>query len=557
MLNKVLAVPLSLTLLYISFSPVLAETKPGVNIPNSAKAANSGSSDKKKQADSALAAGLQLKKGGDTGGALLEFIKAANSNPQLLEAYYQQALIFKEQKLLKLSASRLEQALAIDPEFKKGRVLLATIAIEQGNVGEAINQLGKTLEKPKVEETETIADATILQQIHSGINIPPASPRETSAPKTIEKESTKKQSRWSRRKNRPKKAEKRVSRKKIRAILAKKYKRFHKVYRKPSKAKPWYTRMFAWASPFSNQGKKSRQKMELLAEKSQEKDLLTKEATLNAVPSYEEPQNLVGSAALTESAEIHYTKPQTEKRSKNPREEKALDTLLKAAPMTSSAELVAPALGLEDILSPETSLKAETTEAKKKSEPEVTELKPRAVPKLSYIPGIRMSSQLKEEKPKEKKFEPPVKDKWTQKLTFLNKNGTGSLKRGEAFMFSEDTGEAVLFLADGRRIRRIIAPQQSAEKIVKLRRPDVLIPKELFYDLSLLGKVVANKPDSMQSRKVTRSKSIAQSRPKSSLNPNFLSEDENSKNEPPTFHMEKLMDESRTFVGILRDALRL
>ena len=129
------------------------------------------------------------------------------------------------------------------------------------------------------------------------------------------------------------------------------------------------------------------------------------------------------------------------------------------------------------------------------------------------------------------------------KLTALNKNGTGSLKRGEAFMFSEDTGEAVLFLADGRRIRRIIAPQQSTEKIVKLRRPDVLVPKELFYDLSLLGKVVANKPEKKRTERLTPQTSIAK--------------ESAEKTEPPTFHMEKLMDESRTFIGVVRDALRL
>src|SRR5690606_4050879 len=85
-------------------------------------------------------------------------------------------------------------------------------------------------------------------------------------------------------------------------------------------------------------------------------------------------------------------------------------------------------------------------------------------------------------------------DEWTKRLRYLAEHGTSSLKRGEAFMFSEDTGEAVLFLADGQRIRRVIAEPLDSQEVIKKRRPDVLIPKELFFNTSLLGKVVGNPP---------------------------------------------------------------
>ena len=114
-------------------------------------------------------------------------------------------------------------------------------------------------------------------------------------------------------------------------------------------------------------------------------------------------------------------------------------------------------------------------------------------------------------------------------------------------MFSEDTGEAVLFLSDGSKIRRIIAPKQSAEQIVKLRRTDVLVPKELLYDTSLLGKVV---------NRTTPKSSFRTSSPKSNVNSSPIL-DNNQNETPPTFHMEKLMDDSRTFIGVIRDALRL
>lgn len=83
-------------------------------------------------------------------------------------------------------------------------------------------------------------------------------------------------------------------------------------------------------------------------------------------------------------------------------------------------------------------------------------------------------------------------DEWTRKLRFLAKNGTGSLKNGEAFLFSEETGEAILILADGRRIVRSVETPKDQETIVQMRRPDMLVPDDLLYNLSLLGKVVAD-----------------------------------------------------------------
>jgi hypothetical protein len=87
-----------------------------------------------------------------------------------------------------------------------------------------------------------------------------------------------------------------------------------------------------------------------------------------------------------------------------------------------------------------------------------------------------------------------VEDEWTKRLRYLAENGTSSLKHGEAFMFSEDTGEAVLFLASGQRIRRLITAPVDSQEVIKMRRPDVLIPKELFFNTSLLGKVVKDPP---------------------------------------------------------------
>ncbi len=84
-------------------------------------------------------------------------------------------------------------------------------------------------------------------------------------------------------------------------------------------------------------------------------------------------------------------------------------------------------------------------------------------------------------------------DEWTRKLRFLAQNGTSTLKNGEAFFFSEDSGEAILILADGKRIVRTVDSPKDRKAIVQMRRPDILVPDDLLYNLSLLGKVVADK----------------------------------------------------------------
>lgn len=129
-----------------------------------------------------------------------------------------------------------------------------------------------------------------------------------------------------------------------------------------------------------------------------------------------------------------------------------------------------------------------------------------AAKELSLSLGL---SELKGEKVKPVKTEPAEstvvtavkpraqsngEDAWTTRLRYLNDNGTNSLKSGEAFMYSEDTGEAVLMLANGERIRRKIANPRNGEELVQERRPELLIPSEYSYKLSTQGKVVAEEP---------------------------------------------------------------
>lgn len=85
--------------------------------------------------------------------ALVEFLKATQDNPQLVRGFYEQALIFRERGYLKLAESALEQALAAQPDYNEARVLLATVRIQQGNVGGAVQELSRTLGL-KIEDSQ-------------------------------------------------------------------------------------------------------------------------------------------------------------------------------------------------------------------------------------------------------------------------------------------------------------------------------------------------------------------------------------------------------------------
>jgi tetratricopeptide (TPR) repeat protein len=98
--------------------------------------------------------------------------------------------------------------------------------------------------------------------------------------------------------------------------------------------------------------------------------------------------------------------------------------------------------------------------------------------------------------------EQPV-DAWTRRMRYLLANGTGSLSPGEAFMFSEETGDGVFFMPDGSSVRRKIAKGLGHDAVVQLRRPDIYNDKgELQYNLAVMGKVIVPKKDNETVEKV-------------------------------------------------------
>jgi tetratricopeptide (TPR) repeat protein len=82
-------------------------------------------------------------------------------------------------------------------------------------------------------------------------------------------------------------------------------------------------------------------------------------------------------------------------------------------------------------------------------------------------------------------------DFWTRKLKYIKAHGTANLGPGEAFMFSEETGEAVLFMPKGKSVRRRIAePAEDPQALARTRRPDLFSPTDFTYTLTLLGKIL-------------------------------------------------------------------
>ena len=523
--------------------------------------------------------GMQFRQSGDSSRALIEFLKATREDPKLIDAYYEQALIFREKGFLKLAVSRLEQALAIRPKYSRARLLLATLKLEQGKVSDAVEQLGESLNLQKSRTALKPDDDAnsennfegvppmILQSLHVALPLPavpkPAKnaeiaeagheesmvedkpqPKETKAPANKRKKGP-------------------ANRKKIRELIARKYKSNNKT---AEQRQNWIARLFAWPETFkagnaaddnrvvyadedvddlepkpaSNLKKEfrgssssdeesviARAKKTLLAYNGDPVDTV---GLLNSKPgkrpiiddsdTVDKPFGWGDDSHVDVKALEATNQPRRERENSEPvhthavraqehhaREDHAQehqerdrqahyhqtqerqthtvsesDTPAKQAPSARSSEAAKSkranlAHSAEDEGTP-FYLNAH------KGDSRLLASKP---PALAQTPAVKLP-------PLTKRDPAYVEDEWTKRLRYLAENGTSSLKHGEAFMFSEDTGEAVLFLASGQRIRRMITAPVDSQEVIKMRRPDVLIPKELFFNTSLLGKVVKDPP---------------------------------------------------------------
>jgi len=478
--------------------------------------------------------GLALKAKGNTNRALIEFLKASQKNPRQINAFYEQALIFRKQGYLKLADSALEQAIRIanstakssdkklkapftQDDLNRIRLLLITVRLEQGNVGSAAEELSRSLgialsvppsnssETEKTAPTSMPAEppspTTILQSLHPSIRESAKTEQDsqlrdefqadekTSASETqagkqdkpsemtvtsfikdglaglkdhvfnplsvlglqrisSEQEKTKSNSRKERRakksRKEPQRKEPKTKASEKAAEIAKSEdkvqedERLTKVEKK--KRRSWFDRRLA-----------------LAAETPPVKTADAREA-VEEQQKTEEPI----SQGVKESSDLALTS-KTAAVTFTPEEAETKDERLEKKAPERAAENGSFSLSMPPAVSQKISL----------------------VAALLSAFGQDGEKNSAAEKPKEM-----PKDPIEERLRYLAEHGTSSLKEGEAFMFSEESGEATLFMSNGEVIRKTIAVARRHEEVAQLRRPDILIPEELIYNLALMAKIL-------------------------------------------------------------------
>jgi tetratricopeptide (TPR) repeat protein len=618
-----------------------------------------------------FAKGQYYKSKGDVNAALVEFLKASQENPRLVRAFYEQALIFRQKHYLKLAESSLEQALAVKPDYQDARILLATIRIDQGDVGAAMKELSRSLgigmpdtgqEKgtassavashpqssnkspsqaapnavPSAASNAAAAEANspllsveqllgrapaVLQSLHSTLSEIPffagTAPVKTNASKTLintaltgsqpgvpdaapatpgfslrpypplpakpapsaATSASRSQHQGAARANQPLTkvaAATRSTKQKTSEPAAAKPKSENVDPTSPKPSEPtsnetksgddvFVVRIpkplrFLWQhkQPSEDSAKEKQQKEKVAAKHDQPSttgdaqadsdakhntdghswlsrffrgttddtvstgstDSATHESTTNTSQNTDD--------ANTGSTHAATGKQHVARKSKAVEEMKQFvlqpptdgsDTTTSTTTAAAKTALTAKPLPLEP--SPGNDNSANTNGKAAFAMPELPSASSSLLAPLSKMAQTEHANE----------------DEWTKRLRYLSEHGTATLKEGEAFMFAEDTGEATLFLPDGKTIRRTIAPTRSEDEIVRERRPDMLIPDELMYNLSLLGKLM---PKFGEQDKTDQS----QSTPHSDTTANQSAE--------PNFNVDNLMGDSQGFWGWLQ-----
>lgn len=459
--------------------------------------------------------GLALKAKGNSNRALIEFLKATHKNPRQINAFYEQALIFRQQGYLKLADSSLEQALRIAKtptssksikrrgnfkfalaDVNKIRFLLATIRLEQGNVRSAAQQLGESLgievSQPvsSVEPLESTAKEVAKEVAKEGV-IAPKPERENgdvavTSTKEIGIPTTILQSLHLKVEETPVKT---------RSLKDEYSAEESSTFKVPVKESFLDTSVADFIrdglagikehvmNPLSFLPKISFEQEKTTAKRSSK----TKERRRK---TNQKPQKHKDEAVILETASKLPDDSKVEKQSIETKELVALaaEPAAKApAEATIAAEVIPEKKG--------DAVEVEVADAKleqEKSDPldSFSLIPPAITARISMLGSLlAVYGKPKPEETKEKETKKPL-DPITARLKYLSEHGTASLKDGEAFMFSEESGEATLFKPDGEVIRRIVASAKGHEEIAKLRRPDILIPEELLYNLALMAKLL-------------------------------------------------------------------
>jgi len=579
--------------------------------PASAQRSSNSARAKKRISPDHYRLGMALKAKGDNIRALVEFLKATQKNPRQINAFYEQALIFRQQGYLKLADSSLEQALRIAKTSKKNpvskssstkifnendltriRLLLASLRLEQGNIGSAAEELSRSLGitvtlpqkdkapidtavqeeqnapttilqlHPKIEEVadktvqqikprkvqhiseddlwsepadiekpekETPADATVAALLKEGIaglkdhvfnplsilGIPHFSLDSAQTEKTehAKKEKQPRLSFWNEAKKRA--AEKREQLARERKLAAEK--------RRADRERIAEEKRVAQEQRIADARTLAQEKKLAAEQKLAELERLRAEKKLAREKRIAEK-----AGSSKEKIAVADSEPKDKEPAGN-------------SEVKESTDLVASEKTPADISIAQKDPSPETPASQSAVEPESAEassfslaMPPAITKKISLVDAL-LSAFNHEEKASRKDKEPekPV-DPVEARLKYLAEHGTASLKEGEAFMFSEESGEATLFMGNGEVIRRTIAIARGHEEVAKLRRPDILIPEELIYNLALMAKILPKQDATKESEISVEPKETA-----------------------PTLKMPAILDKPRTFTDWIRDVLNL
>jgi tetratricopeptide (TPR) repeat protein len=528
--------------------------------------------------------GFYLKQKNDPNGALLEFLKATQTDPRQVKGFYEQALIFRARGYRKLAESSLEQALAVDPRYNEARILLATVQLEQGNLGGAVQELSRSL---GLDSNDSSKDSNKVAKKDSNENSNENSSRDPNkdSNNSVNKDSPATESA-------PPQQNSGLLSIDVPAILQS----IHGVIKTPS----WLESLTGLAptaptaSPCSTaSSSSSSEHQDVLNQESNKKSSYSRkgetgESTTNgdskiasldanALPSEIDQSEDPDKQKHKKSKHKKEKKEKKEKKSKKEKEDKSLLSMISEGDKNSDIAAQNPSSQQK---APESTAPIEQKSAssnsnnddatilaniKREANSEVIEnnsekstatpAKQEAVfgnspafnvskntrPVTSILSNIlsTASQGLAPAGEKQAPSVPKVKlddDDWAKKLKNYAEHGASSLKNGEAFMFSEETGEASLFLADGATIRRIVAQPKDSNEVMRERRPDISHAEDVLYGLSLLGKLIPK----FDTQPITSTESVTQPTP-----------------EPAgTFRGDNLMTSTQSFWGWLKSVCK-
>ncbi len=567
--------------------------------------------------------GLYFKQIHNQNDALVEFLKATQENPRLVRGFYEQALIFRERGYLKLAESSLEQALAAKPEYSDARVLLATVRIQQGNVGGAVQELSRTLglnieNERDAQRVNLPAVPIVLQSIHKAIPVAQVDKTflvPSKASKSAHSQSTPLLARQpaldsaERAKPPENDVDKKTDNSKrydianlkdsFEAAVISPFTNRWRLFSLGNGKEAGHTEDSEAKSAESQTDqpktlqKHAKRKHRKTRKSSQSDDTAGGTALESNKKTAVDIETAAGSKVTTDDAKAGVEantdvattddgvaktdKPK--KRRFHFRRTPKDEGLASASESKSTTENNADDLGpLPEVLAQAKSdghLEENTPDAasdgfkrsndegvQAKAGPELPQQQAPAENKLAFqLPNFEaagrgwLNSFTQATSGTVSASGNPAtvsrttatvrqdNDSWAKKMRYLQEHGTSMLKDGEAFMFSEETGEGVLFLADGQVMRRTIAEPRDSQDVVRERRPDIIAPAEVLYNLSLLGKLMPKAEN--------REQQMSQTESDQSGNPTLA---------PPTkgdFKVDDLMGNSQGFWGWLKNVLKL